>query len=258
MKTQRNVTGKFVIAALTFSILGATIPAFAAQEAKPAITAATLPTIHVSGTGEVTVTPDIARITVGVQTRGKDSAQAASENAQKTDAVLKAVKALGVAEKDIQTTDYSIFPQFDYAKQPVVLTDYQVSNSVRITVRKMGDAGKILDAALKAGANIAGGISFELSDPQKARDEALAKAVADATRKATLMWKVIPINDEIRKIRPLRLMELTEGNADGNPPPMPMARMAMTDGAVANTPVQAGEMKITATISARFVYGIGD
>ncbi|MBC7806425.1 MAG: SIMPL domain-containing protein, partial [Akkermansiaceae bacterium] len=222
----------------------------AAQEVRQI---ATVPTINVSGIGEVTVTPDIARITVGVQTRDKDSAQAASENARKTDAVIQAVRALGVAEKDIQTTDYNIAPQFDYQKQPAVLVDYQVGNAVRITVRKMSDAGKILDAAVKAGANTASGIAFDLSDPQKAQDEALTKAIADATRKASLMWRAIPLDDATRKNSPLRLMELTE-NANGNfPPPMPMARMAM-DSNTTNTPVQAGETKIVVTVAARFTY----
>lgn len=247
----------FVLAALTLSVLGATVPTFAAQEARPAAVLSR-PTINVSGLGEVTVTPDIARITVGVQTRGKDSTQVASENAQKTDAVIKAIKALGIADKDIQTADYNISPQFDYEKQPAVLTGYQVSNSVRITVRKMGDAGKVLDAALKAGANVASGISFDISDPQKAQDEALAKAVADATRKATLMWKAALPDAEIRKDRPIRLVELTENLNGGYPPPMPMVRMMKGDGADASTPIQAGETKIIVTVSARFVYDDGN
>lgn len=259
MKTRNiPIAGGFLLTALTLSVIGTALPA-AAQQTPTTVTAvSSVPTINVSGTGEVTVTPDIARVTVGVFTNSKDSTQAASENAQRTDAILKAVRALGVAEKDIQTTDYSVSPQLDYQKQPPVLVRYDVRNAVRITVRKMSDAGKILDAALKAGANVAEGITFDVSDPQKARDEALVKAVADATRKATIVWKAVPIDDEIRKLRPLRLMELTEGSAGGFPPSMPMARMAMTDSALANTPIQAGEMKITVTVSARFVYRDGN
>ena len=218
----------------------------AAQEPKPAVYAGTV--ISVTGTGEVSVTPDIARITVGVQTQGVDSATAGGENARKTDAVLKAIRALGVAEKDMQTEGYNIYPQFDYQKNPPVLTEYQVNNSVRITVRKMSDAGKILDAALKAGANVAGGITFDVSDPQKAQDEALTKAVQDATRKASLMARAT------KSSATLRLIELTEGGANNYSPPMPMARMAMAGAmAEATTPVQAGQAKITAMVTARFL-----
>ena len=206
-------------------------------------------TISVTGTGEVSVAPDIARITVGVQTQSKDSATAAAENATRTDAVIKAIRTLGVAQKDIQTEGYNIYPQFDYQKQPAVLTGYQVSNSVRITVRKLADAGKVLDAALKAGANVAGGIAFDISDPQKAQDEAMAKAVKDAVRKAKLMAKSLGSD------RTLTLIELTEGVQSDYQPPRPMTMMAMRGKAeAAPTPIEAGETKITVSVSARFGF----
>ena len=215
--------------------------------AAPQVAAAPGAMITVTGTGEVTVTPDVARITVGVQTRGKESTAVAAENAQKIDAVIKAVKALGVADKDIQTENYNLNPQFDYQKQPPTLTGYEVNNSVRVTVRKISDAGKVLDAALKAGGNVAGGIAFEVSNPEKAQDEALAKAVADALRKATLMAKAAGMTSKPR------LVMLSEGIVNNRQPIMPMARMAMAEmAASAPTPVQPGETKITATVTVQY------
>ncbi|MBC8141601.1 MAG: SIMPL domain-containing protein [Armatimonadetes bacterium] len=239
-----------LIAAIAIAGWGTVMPKSAnAQEDTAPSVFPNKATIAVTGTGEVSVTPDIARITVGVQTRGKDSAVAAAENATRTDAVIKAVRALGVAQKDIQTEGYSIYPQFDYQKQPPVLTDYQVSNSVRITVRKLADAGKILDAALKAGANVAGGIEFDLSDPQKARDEAMAKAVKDAVRKAKLMAKALDTT------RTLTLLELSEGVASDYQQPRPMLGMAMArEAKAAPTPIEAGQTKITVSVTARFGF----
>lgn len=238
-----------LIAAIAIAGWGTTMPKAATAQEETAPSISNKSAIAVTGTGEVTVTPDIARITVGVQTNGKDSTVAAAENATRTDAVIKTIRALGVAQKDIQTEGYNIYPQFDYQKQPAVLTGYQVSNSVRITVRKLSDAGKILDAALKAGANIAGGIAFDISDPEKARDEAMTKAVKDAVRKAKLMAKALG------KTQSLTLLELVEGSMGDNSQPRPMLMMAMRGKAeAAPTPVEAGETKISVTVSARFGF----
>lgn len=238
-----------LITAIAIAGWGTVMPKTAAAQDESAPAVSNKSMISVAGTGEVMVTPDIARITVGVQTNGKDSAVAAAENATKIDAVIKAVRALGVAQKDVQTEGYGVYPQFDYQKQPPVLLGYQVSNSVRITVRKLSDAGKVLDAALKAGANVAGGIAFDISDPQKAHDEAMAKAVKDAVRKAKLMAKGFNTS------RSLVLMELSEGVQNDYLPPRPMLRSAMASEAKASqTPVEAGETKITVTVSARFGF----
>ena len=247
MKKTTLLAGALLAAFSMTTIANTAMPSYA-QEAK-AIQPFQGTAILVNGTGEVTIKPDIARITVGVQTRNTDSTVAGQENANKINAIIKAIKALGVAEKDIQTTDYSISPQFNYVEnKPPVLVDYQVSNSVRITVRKIADSGKVLDAAMKAGANIANGIQFDLSDPQQARDEALAKAVADATRKANLMAKASG------NTKPLILSELTENAINDGPRPVyAMRSLGKLGGEDASTAVEAGETKITATVSAKFL-----
>ncbi|MBC8104503.1 MAG: SIMPL domain-containing protein, partial [Cytophagales bacterium] len=97
--------------------------------------------IIVSGTGEVQVKPDIARVTLGVQNQGREASGVSQENAQKTDALIKAVKAAGVADKDIQTAGYSLYPQYDYSNgiapdgrplpvtSPPKISGYQASNT---------------------------------------------------------------------------------------------------------------------------------
>lgn len=213
--------------------------------------------ITVQGTGEVQVKPDIARLTLGVQNQATDSNQAAQENADRTQKVISAVRAAGVAEKDIQTANYSLYPRYDNRPRPEgrpgaglqggepVIVGYQVSNNVNVTVRKIGDAGKVIDAAVKAGANVAGGIGFALDDPTKAREEAMRKAVADVMRKAHVMA-------EAAKVPDIRLVSLAEASASY---PQPVYFDAMARGAVAEaatTPVAPGEQTITVNVTARF------
>lgn len=212
--------------------------------------------IVVQGTGEVRVKPDVANIQLGVQTSGRDSTAAAQENARKTEQVIAAVRAAGVAEKDIQTANYSIYPQYDNrpprplpggqeTPQTPQIIGYQVNNSVNVTVRRIGDVGKVIDAGIKAGANVAGGISFSLDDPTSAKEEAMKKAVADAMRKAKVIADAAGVGST-------RLVAITEGSVNY---PRPMYDMAMTRGAMAaeaSTPVSPGEQTITVTVTARY------
>jgi uncharacterized protein YggE len=202
--------------------------------------------LFVLGTGAVYVAPDIAHISAGVRTRNEDSVKAARDNAARADAVIKAVRALGVAEKDLRTEGYNLSPQmrYDEGKDPVV-TGYEVSNNIRITVRRLADAGVILDAAIKAGANVAGGIEFDLSDEtaHRAKDDALTKAVADATRKAFVMARAA-------KAGRIDLMKVTEGAPAMNYP-RPVMFSARAAAAPA-TPVSAGEQSVTANVTVRY------
>ncbi len=206
--------------------------------------------IMVQGKGEVQVKPDIARLTLGVQTQAADSTRAAEQNAEITQKVTSAIRGAGVAEKDIQTNNYSIYPQYENPRpepagreprQPQII-GYQVSNTVRVTVRKVGDVGRMIDAAVKAGANVAGGIAFDLDDPTKAKEEALRKAVADAQRKAQVVA-------DAAKVPQIRLVAVQEGSVDYV---RPMHEAAFARAADAATPVSPGEQTVTATVTARY------
>jgi uncharacterized protein YggE len=206
--------------------------------------------IVVSGKGEVLVKPNIARITLGIQNQGKEASGVAQENAQKTDALIKAIKVTGVADKDIRTSGYNLYPQYDYkaqeqGKAPEIV-GYQASNTVTVTVRKIADSGKVIDTAIKAGGNAASGILFDLEDDAAAQDEALQKAVADATRKAKAIAKAIGTQG-------LFLVGVQESNYSA---PRPMFREAMVarSADVAPTPIQPGEQTVTANVSVRFQF----
>lgn len=206
--------------------------------------------ITVQGTGAVQVKPDIARLTLGVQTQATDSSTAARENAERTTRVIDAVKSAGVAEKDIQTANYSIHPQYENRQREPgrfeqVLSGYQVSNSVRIVVRRIGDVGKVIDAAVQAGANVAAGVHFDLEDSTKAKEEALRRAVADALRKGRVIADAASVPD-------IRLAAISEGVFSYPRPLGDFAARGVMAAEAAPTPVQPGEQTITATVTARF------
>lgn len=143
-------------------------------------------TLSVSGTGRVTLTPDIAYVTVGVQTEGKDAAEAVAENNSKSQAVMDALEAAGVASKDIKTTNFSIYPQqqYDDRGKPTGDVTYMVNNSVFVTVRDLDAIGDLLNAAVAAGANTLQGIQFDVEDKTEALAEAQVKAVDNAKAQA--------------------------------------------------------------------------
>jgi uncharacterized protein YggE len=146
--------------------------------------------ITVVGQGSARVEPDIARVTVGVETSAATIAEAVAENEAQMDAVLAALKEAGIAEKDIQTTNFSI--SLDRYPEPMPRTDegqaeqpvYRVSNMVSVTIRDMESVGAVLDAVIEAGANNIWGVSFTVEDPSDAQAEARADAVGDARDRA--------------------------------------------------------------------------
>jgi len=232
------------------------VPAARAQNPAPPQIADPNTGILVQGNGEVNVRPDLARISLGVQNQATDSTAAAQTNADRTAKVIDAVKRAGVAERDIQTSNYSIYPQYDNRPRPnqpgqfeQVLTGYQVSNTVRVTVRKIVDTGRVLDAAVKAGANVAQGIQFDLDVPTaaKARADALRAAVTDALSKARVIA-------DAAGVKQIVLVAIIENGAPGIIRPVyeGMAmRSAVSD---ATTPVQAGENTVTASVTVRYRF----
>ena len=246
-KTMPSPRGWVGSLCLTLALLACVIPARAQGEAK----ADERPSFTIQGQGEVTVKPDVARVQVGVRTEAKEVTAAVQANATRMDAVLKAIRAAGVEEKDITTTNYSISPLYEQVRpntgtQPAV-RGYQVMNMVRVTVRKIGDAGKVLDAATQAGANAARGISFDLSEEEreKAYSEALTRAVKEAQRKAGIIGKAVGTTQ-------VSLFSIMEQSMGG--PPMPMASFAEARGGDVQTPVVAGQMTVSAMVTARFLF----
>ncbi len=139
--------------------------------------------ITVVGHGEIKVTPDVARVTIGVQSEGTDVAAALADNNTKMQALIAAIKNAGIAETDIQTSGFSIYPTYNYDSPTPQITGYQVSNAVNVKVAIAG-AGDLLDKVVAVGANNVSNIAFEVSNPEQAYAEARKAAMADAKARA--------------------------------------------------------------------------
>jgi len=200
------------------------------------------------GHAELKLKPDIAVINLGVVTQSRDQADAVRTNATRAAAVISALKGAGIAEKDIQTQFYGVQPQYDYTAQPPVLTGYQVTNSLQVTVRDLAKTGQVIDKITQVGANQINGISFDLADRTKAQGDALVMAVVMAKGKATGMAQAAGVTLG-------RLLSLTEGTVAPVQPVFVATMRAEARAAQATTPVEAQQIVITADATA--VYAIG-
>jgi uncharacterized protein YggE len=203
-------------------------------------------TITVTGTGAVTLTPDIAYISIGVQNQDESAAVALDDNSTKVQAVITAIKDFGIAEKDIQTTNFSVYPQpVNDANYNQIGVTYVVSNTVYVTVRDLTVLGDLLDTSVRAGANTIGSISFDVADKSAALSQARQVAVAEARKQA----------DELVSATGVKLGEVqTISYYDSTPSPVSYDTRAMSLEAAPSVPVQAGSMQITTTVT--IVYGL--
>ncbi|MBU1146289.1 SIMPL domain-containing protein [Patescibacteria group bacterium] len=147
-------------------------------------------TIAISGEGKVTGIPDIATVSVGLQTEKADVKSAQTENTNKMNRLIANLKNLGVDSQDIQTSYYNIYPQYDWPNGKQILRGYQVSQGVAVKIRNLSKIGDILAAAGEGGANQVSGLSFNIDDPEALRQEARVKALENAKEKADALARV--------------------------------------------------------------------
>ena len=200
-------------------------------------------TITVSGMGTTTAPPDMAEITTGVVTRAPTAAQALAQNNQAMAALLQTLAGVGIAARDIQTTNVSVSPQRRPGRDaaPTDIVAYEVVNQVRVKVRDLPSLGRVLDQQVAQGANSLSGIRFGLNDPAPLLDEARKRAMADARRKAELYATAAGL-----KVG--RVVSVQEAGA-ASPRPELAARAMMS----AAVPVAAGEQEIQASVSVTYV-----
>lgn len=198
-------------------------------------------TFTVTGEGKAVVRPDIAVVNVGVQTNGSSVKQVQDELNRKSNSISEAVKRVGVKDADIQTSNYSIYPQYDYQSGTQRIIGYQASSNVTIKVRDIDRANEVIDGATAAGANQVGGISFDVDDKSKAQNEAREKAVADVKRKAQDAARIAGF--KLGKI-----VNYQESFGDQRPPVPLMARVE-SDKAAIPTQIEPGASEIVVTVS---------
>jgi hypothetical protein len=209
-----------------------------------------VPTLSVSGTGEARVAPDEATVRLGIVTQAP-TARAAQEEANRVaNAVLEAIRKLGIKAEDIQTSGLSLSPLYSQGRpgveeQTPKITGYQANNTVAIRTADLTKLGPVIDAGLGAGANNLEGVAFGLRNDAAARAAALTDAVREARAKAEALALAL-------KVQLVGILEVAEGGVSVNPPPYPKARFAVAEALSTETPVSAGQVGVEASVTIRY------
>ena len=207
----------------------------------PALAADPVPrTLSMNGHGELRTAPDVATVNAGVTTSAPTAAAALAANSSRMTGVFAALRKMGVAEKNIQTTGFNISPQYTNGdnNNPRRLTGYQVNNEVSVRLEDVSKVGAGLDALVAAGANQMNGISFDIAAPAPLLEKARADAIADARARAETYARAAGVTLGA-------ILSISEGA--GAEPPRPLYKvMAMS---AAPTPVAAGQQSVTADVS---------
>ncbi len=235
---------KMTILASSLALVFAALPSAASAQTAAKTPAETLLTI--SATGQSARAPDIATISAGVLTQASDARTAMQQNANNMTRVIAALKQAGISERDIQTANINLSPQFRYGdNKPPQLTGYQASNTVNVKLRKLDKSGDVLDALVSQGANQINGPQFGLDKPEAAEDEARIAAIKDARARANLYA-------DATGLRVKRIVSISEGGQGYQPPyPMPMMHKS-AEAADVSTPVSPGELRTLVSITVTF------
>ena len=206
-----------------------------------------LPTISVSGEGVIEVAPDRATVSLGIVNRDKNASLVQNENARIANDIINAVSALGIDKKNIRTGNYSFHPYYRQdSKKQAVLDGYEANNTVIVIVDDLNLVGKVIDAALKNGANNVDSLQFGIRNKEKLQAEALRLAVRDARNKAEAVAAELG-----KKIIGIRAVSVNSGYVSAPRfNKMAMAEMAM-DAAI-ETPIEAGTLSCSAGVNIEF------
>ena len=204
--------------------------------------------LNVSAQAEARRVPDVATISAGVVTQAADGNTAMRQNAEQMAKVMAAIKAAGIAEKDIQTSGISLNPQYRYVENEAPsITGYQATNTVSLKVRDITKLGKVLDSLAAQGANQINGPSFQIDQPEPVYDEARLAALKKAKDRAETYAKALDL-----KVR--RIISISEGGGGGFRP-VPMMAMSARGKAEMDTAVSPGETEVSVSLDVVFELG---
>lgn len=219
-------------------------------------TAAGTNTVSFSGEGKVQAKPDIATADFSIVTQDTTSKAAQDANSTKSEKLVKFLKDQGIDDKDIKTSGYSVYPQYSYRTCPVgslcpnggqQITGYQATQTVTVKIRNLDKASAIVDGAVTAGVNQVNQLQFTIENPEKLKDEAREKAIADAKSRADVLEKQIGI-------RLGKIVNFTE-NTGGYPVPMYSMKdsaMGMGSGMGGGPSLPSGENEITVNVQVTY------
>jgi uncharacterized protein YggE len=199
--------------------------------------------VIVNGDATVQAQPDTAVLTVAVVTQNASASEAQGENASKTDAVVRAVKAAAGAGAEVKTGGYNLQPQYVYKEgSPPTITSYVVRNAINVTTGALDRVGAIIDAATRAGANNIDNLAFTLRRDETARAQALSSATREATAKARTVAEALGG-------RLVRVVEVQEGSAYVRPVLTNNDNFIRARAAQDATPVEPGSLDVRAQVT---------
>lgn len=202
-------------------------------------------TITISGDGKVTATPDIAVVMLGTQTEKRSVSDAQRENTRIMNAFHERLNTLGLPKDDIATSQYAVYPQYDWADGRQTLRSYQVSQQVTVKIRDFEKISPVLALIGELGLNQVGGLDFSIDDPERFRQEARIKALVQAKAKAEVLAAAAGV-------RLGRIVTFSESGA-GMPPPYPMYALKEAGGGDAAAPeVAPGSQEIAVTVTVSY------
>lgn len=206
-------------------------------------------TITVSGTGEVYTRPDLALVVFSVTTEAETVAQAMSENTQKMNSVIEDLKDMEIEEKDLKTTNFSLYPRYEYRRESSiypsgerVLVGYEVTQSLRVKIRDLDKIGEIVQQATNAGANQVGSLQFTVDDEDEFKNQARELAIQEAKDRAEAITDQLGVN----------LVRVVNFNESGYLPSYDynlMKEAAVGGGGEAIPQIETGENKIQVSVS---------
>lgn len=200
--------------------------------------------ITVSSQGRAFAIPDIALIKLGVTTEGIKIQDIVKENSEKMNNILKEIKDLGIEEKDIQTTNYSLTPRYEWTREGKrIFQGYTLSQEIRVKIRDFEKIGQVLEKATQIGANLVGDLQFSIDDPEKVTEIARKEAIEKAKEKAS----------QIASQSGLKLLKLINIYEEYSSQPVPYLKAmpeGLGGGEIAVAPeIQPGEEEVTVRIS---------
>ncbi|HVA55289.1 MAG TPA: SIMPL domain-containing protein [Gammaproteobacteria bacterium] len=210
------------------------IPVLALADALPA-----MPYIQVSGHGTLNVVPNMAHISITIEKTDKDLASARADVERRAAQVIEAAKKLGIAERDINATNISVWPEYKWQNNNQIFMGQHVSRRIQITLRALPQYADLVGTLVKAGVNNIGSTTLDRSDMPQLRQQALAKAVDDAHKRALVLAAAAGVNLGA-------VYSITE-NSGFNPGPLVMAGRAATTSS--GTDYEPGSLDVTADVS---------
>jgi len=204
-------------------------------------------TISISGEGKVLAKPDIGQVSLSVLTQAPAVTTAVSDNNEKMNKIIQAMKDAGISDDDLKTAAYNINPSYQYTSGKSVIIGYEVSQTLAVKIRDLNKTSQILDKAASLGANQVSSLSFTIDDPEKTKEEAREKAIANAKEKAASLAKDLGVS--LGKV-----VGFDENSGGGTPIPMYDSMLGKGGGGETTLApaVQTGQNEITVNVNLQY------